>query len=125
VEKKFIIFTTIQAPTKAIAEFSRIKDWQVVVVGDRKTPRGWYLPGVTYLSPERQMDLFGTFATLIPWDHYARKCMGYLFAIRKGATIIAESDDDNFPLPIWGREILPEWGNFKVVSEPPVVNIYK
>lgn len=124
-DKKFIIFTTIQAPTKAIAKFSRMRDWHVVVVGDRKTPHNWYLPGATYLGPERQIDLFGTFATLIPWNHYARKCLGYLFAIRKGATIIAESDDDNSPLSMWDREILPEWGNYKLVSGPSVVNIYK
>ncbi len=34
---------------------------------------------------------------ILPHDHYARKNMGYLYAIRAGYSVIVESDDDNIP----------------------------
>jgi hypothetical protein len=37
------------------------------------------------------------FAAACPTRHYARKNIGYLEAIRRGATVIIETDDDNFP----------------------------
>ncbi len=37
-------------------------------------------------------------AKTLPVKHYARKNLGYLIAISKGAKIIIETDDDNLPL---------------------------
>ena len=34
----------------------------------------------------------------MPWNHYCRKNIGYLYAIEHGATIIYDTDDDNVPL---------------------------
>ena len=33
----------------------------------------------------------------LPWNHYARKMIGYLLAARENAALLAESDDDNLP----------------------------
>lgn len=38
---KWIVLTTIQAPTLAIQMLAELKDWRLVVVGDRKTPKNW------------------------------------------------------------------------------------
>jgi hypothetical protein len=73
--------------------------WHIIIVGDRKTPADFDLPGADYLSVERQHDLFGELASIIPLNHYARKNLGYLYAMRQGAELIAETDDDNIPYP--------------------------
>lgn len=40
-------------------------------------------------------------AKLLPWNHYARKNLGYLYAIMQGADLLYETDDDNLPYPSW------------------------
>ena len=36
--KKYIVTTTINAPTLATQKFSRMEGWTLIVVGDTKTP---------------------------------------------------------------------------------------
>ena len=52
---KWIVVTTINAPTPTIEKLATLKDWRVVVVGDTKTPKDWAYPGITYLSIEAQL----------------------------------------------------------------------
>ena len=54
---KWIVVTTINAPTPTIEKLATLKDWRVVVVGDTKTPKDWAYPGITYLSVEAQLSL--------------------------------------------------------------------
>lgn len=98
-KNKFIIITTINKPSESIFEFCKWEDWQVVVVGDRKTPVDWGCDNAIYLSIEKQYDEFGEFARIIPENTYTRKMLGYVYAIKNGATAIFESDDDNIPYP--------------------------
>lgn len=105
---KWIVVTTINAPTKAIRRISDIVatgGWRCVVVGDRKTPREWASPGIDYLSYEEQVHQFGDLANLIPANHYCRKNIGYLYAMERGAEVILETDDDNIPLEAFGSDI--------------------
>lgn len=96
--RKFIVITTIQEPTEAVRAFARLKHWQLVVVGDKKTPAGWQCEKAVYLPPVAQKKYdFG-----LPWNNYCRKMIGYLYAMKAGATHIAESDDDNIPQENWG-----------------------
>lgn len=97
--KRAIVVTTINPPTKAVQAISEIPGWELIVVGDTKTPEGWSWPNVTFLSLESQLAGGGAFAEVCPVGHYARKNVGYLHAIAGGATIIAETDDDNLPYP--------------------------
>jgi hypothetical protein len=99
VSSKYIIITSINAPGEAMSGFCKWAGWQVVVVGDRKTPENWHYDGVTYLGIEKQFEEYGEFARAIPENTYLRKMMGYVYAIRRGATAIFESDDDNIPYP--------------------------
>jgi len=94
---KYIIITSINAPGEAVTRFAKWKDWQVVVVGDLKTPEGWQHDDVIYLNLDQQYDLFGDFAHSIPQNTYARKMFGYAYVIKHGADVIFESDDDNIP----------------------------
>ncbi|KAG1658378.1 putative glycosyltransferase STELLO1 [Nymphon striatum] len=97
VESKWIIVTSIVGPTEDIRVMSQMPGWTIVVVGDRKTPANWSLPGVIYLSLEDQKHLKYRIMPYLPVDCYCRKMVGYLYAIEHGATIIHESDDDNTP----------------------------
>lgn len=120
---KFIVITTINPPSKAIAEFSRLSDWHVVVVGDKRTPIDWKLKGVDYLSPQDQKKLGFRLFKKLPWNNYARKNIGYLYAIKNKADIIADTDDDNFPLLNWG--MLPNKRRYKVYCGSGFLNVYR
>ena len=36
--------------------------------------------------------------SILPWNHYSRKNIGYLYALEHGASIIYDTDDDNTPI---------------------------
>ena len=48
-----------------------------------------------FLSVDEQTRLFPEFSAATPWNHFGRKNVGYLFAIRAGAEHIWDFDDDN------------------------------
>jgi hypothetical protein len=96
-----IVITTIFPPREAMRRFAALPDWRLIVVADRKTPADWMQAGATFLSVEQQLRLPFKTAQALPWNHYARKMLGYLWAAKQGAGFIAESDDDNLPAPDW------------------------
>ncbi len=122
--KKFIVITSIFAPTQAVKDFAKLEDWQLIVVGDQKTPPGWKHPGVTYLSPSDQQKLDFHGIDQLPWKSYGRKNVGYLYAMLHGADIIADTDDDNIPYKDWAKSIKFE-GNFTTLKSSGFINIYK
>lgn len=124
---KWIVVTTINAPTKAIRIISAIvatKGWRCVVVGDKKTPVDWASPGIDYLSYDEQLLQYGELASLLPANHYCRKNIGYLYAMERGAQLILETDDDNIPFDSFGMEIDPTV-SADLVSGSTWVNVYK
>ena len=48
--KNFIITTTINQPTEAIIKYDNLVDWNLIVVGDKKTPRDYNLQRGFYFS---------------------------------------------------------------------------
>lgn len=101
--KKFIVITSINYPTKALHAFQQLQDWQVVVVADRKTPQDWQLDNVKILTVEEQEKMPLETVKYLRWNHYARKNLGYLYAIMNGAELIYETDDDNIPYDTWQK----------------------
>ena len=95
---KFVVITTINSPTKTIEYLSKRKDLQTIVVGDKKTPSEWEYPNIQYFSHNQQLNLRLQTISLIPDNHYSRKMIGYLVAIKRGATEIIDLDDDNLPM---------------------------
>ncbi|XP_067664740.1 uncharacterized protein [Haliotis asinina] len=94
---RWIVLTTISNPTPDVQFLVNIPGWNVVVVGDTKTPTSWRLPNCVYLSLEDQQKLPFETVGFLPRNSYARKTVGYLYAISRGAKVIYETDDDNRP----------------------------
>lgn len=119
-----IVITSIFAPTKAVAKFAALADYRLIVAGDKKSPAEWSAPNVTYLSvADQEAAGFGLSAKL-PFNHYGRKMMGYLHAIRAGAQVIIDTDDDNIPYDDWAFPALT--GAFATApAGKGFVNIYK
>ncbi len=102
-----LVVTSISAPNpvlSALAEGSRRRGRQFVVIGDVPSPSDFQLEGCDFYGLDAQYESGFNFARLCPTRHYARKNLGYLLAIRQGANIIVETDDDNFPREeFWGE----------------------
>lgn len=103
--KKFIVCTTINEPTKAIEIYDSLSDWNLVVVGDLKTPKDYKLKNGVYLTPNDQNKMNSNLSELIGWNCIQRRNMGLLYAYNCGADLIATVDDDNIPLSNWGKNV--------------------
>lgn len=122
----WIVITSINEPTTAISKISDLcsRGWSAVVVGDTKSPPNWQADNIHFLSVKRQRELFGEFAELIPFSHYCRKNLGYLYAIERGADLILDTDDDNIPLNNFGRDLNLEV-NGTLLRGEDWVNVYR
>jgi len=118
------VITSINNPTPAIEKFADMDGLTLVVVGDKKTPRDWNYNGVTYLSVEKQMDVSPKLAEGLPWNHYARKMIGYIWAIKNTqCDIVYDTDDDNIPKKNW---MVPNFADhYNYVNAKDYVNIYQ
>jgi hypothetical protein len=122
-----VVVTSIRAPTSALrslAQGCQQRGYPLIVVGDEATPSQFYLDGCAFYSLQEQRKLSSRLAQLCPTGHYARKNLGYLVAMRQGATTIIETDDDNIPYrSFWNcrlrRQIVP------TVAAAGWVNIYR
>ena len=78
------------------------------MVGDLKTPHEKYLnmKNITYLTPEMQKKIAPKLSKLIGWNCIQRRNIGYIYAKKNGAKLIASVDDDNIPYKEWGSKIL-------------------
>lgn len=104
--KKVIVTTTINPPTKAIDRFQNMEEWDLVVIGDKKTPPDYRLTRGTYVTPEEQERYDAQLSDAIGWNCIQRRNFGLLWAYDMGADIVAVVDDDNIPLPGWGENLL-------------------
>ena len=97
--EKWIVITTIHDPSEPIKRMLNFKEWNMVIIGDRKTPATWdsfiNSSSLVFLSLIEQTKLPFKIVKYIPENNYARKNIGYLYAISCGAKIIYETDDDN------------------------------
>lgn len=84
------------AVTKIAKEAEKF-DAKFFIVGDVKSPSDFCQPGAVYFDIEAQRQMRLRYPVLAPERHYARKNVGYLAAIRAGADVIVETDDDNIP----------------------------
>ena len=115
--KKFIITTTINSPTEAILKFDSMKDWTLIVIGDKKTPSNYNLQNGIYISPLEQEEYHKELSDCIGWNCIQRRNFGLLKAYDLNADIIATIDDDNIPTKEWGKNL--------IVSKEFEINYFK
>ena len=88
--------------TRAWAKTCEVNQGQLVVVGDRKSPKSYDLPGCKFIPYDDALpDLKIKSYQVTPLGSYARKNLGYLWAFYHKAPVIYETDDDNAPLKNW------------------------
>jgi hypothetical protein len=104
--KKVIATTTIYPPSEAVLKFEAIQDWDLVVVGDKKTPCDYRLKRGIFVSADDQEKYDRALSDAIGWNCIQRRNFGFLWAKDMGAEIVAVVDDDNIPLPGWGENLL-------------------
>jgi hypothetical protein len=114
-KERCVIITTINKPTEAILKHINNVDYDVIIVGDLKTPDDYKELNCIFLDTTAQQKLFPELSELIPYNHYSRKNLGYLYAVKKGYKVIYETDDDNIPhndfdnvLKLENKQILSE-----------------
>jgi hypothetical protein len=80
--------------------------------------------GAKFLSAADQEASGYHVAKALPWNHYCRKMIGYVHAIKHGAQVIVDTDDDNVPKADWA---FPSFdGEFAASAEGlGFVNVYK
>lgn len=99
--RHYAVVTTIFRPSPAVnGTCHRLPDWCLVVVADCKGPATYPLNGPcahVYLTVDAQRDMARTspFVRALPWNHFGRKNVGYLYAIAQGAQRVWDFDDDN------------------------------
>jgi hypothetical protein len=122
------VITTVQAPTHAVIQLadrlSGMEGAQLIVIGDQNGPARYDLPGADFFSLERQLTLNFKLTQALPTHHYARKNLGYLLAVRRGAACIYETDDDNTPLATWAPRAMTVSAR-RIASPEKWVNVYR
>src|ERR1700687_4676258 len=122
-----LIVTSINRPTAAmhaLGQGCRAAGMRLVVVGDTKSPADFALDGGAFLDIASQLGSGLAFARFCPTGHYARKHVGCPVAIRDGARLILETDDDNIPrAAFFGRR--ERVHRVKVAATSSWINLYR
>ena len=124
---KHLVITTVSRPNEALRSYaigSQEYGYELILIGDSKSPRDFHLPHARFYSLEDQSKLPFNYSKLCRERHYSRKNIGYLLAISEGGEIIVETDDDNIPtLEFWAaKDISPRC---RTITGDNFVNIYQ
>jgi hypothetical protein len=126
-DKVYIIVTSIAGPNNILQQLAQgcsEREYHFIVIGDQASPAEFHVDGCDFYSLKKQKQTKLKFAQLCPTKHYARKNIGYLLAIRNGASIIIETDDDNIPYRhFWDRRQRIQ--NVPVLQNSGWVNVYR
>lgn len=99
-ENLAVVVTSIAGPIlqlQALARGCQESALDFIVIGDEASPADFQLEGCRFFSLKAQNKTEFKLARITPTRHYARKNLGYLIALRDGANVIVETDDDNIP----------------------------
>jgi len=125
--KTALVVTSIAAPNpvlRSLASGAQTRGIPFYMIGDVPSPKDFQLDGCDFYSLDRQAQIEGKTAQLVPKRHYARKNLGYILAARNGAEIIIETDDDNFPEDgFWAERSRTQ--HVPLLTEASWVNVYR
>jgi hypothetical protein len=123
----FLVITSIASDENHVlqsyADYTRTHETPFIVIGDRKSPSKFSLEGCDFYSLEKQFELNFELAKTLPIGHYARKNLGYLIAISKGAKKIIETDDDNIPFESFWSE-REKYQKSNLIEQGDWLNVY-
>ena len=116
------VITTILEVNEAVVNFvKKDRDVSLVVIGDHKTNHDeWrafqdkYRDVVVYLSPVDQQSLPFSALRHVPWNHFGRKSVGFLYAIAGGCEKIYDFDDDNHLRSPEGFDKVSSWKRYEL-----------
>ena len=101
-KKKSLVITTIASSNSYIlrkyAKISQKENVDLIIIGDKKSPSKFSLKGANFFSLKKQKSLNLNLSKILPINHYSRKNLGYLIAMKNNPEMIIETDDDNLPL---------------------------
>ncbi|MCW2977582.1 MAG: hypothetical protein JWM06_2863 [Actinomycetia bacterium] len=122
-----LVITSIAEPTPALqtlAAAARGRDFDFILIGDEASPASFELEGCDFYGIAQQRELELDFARVCPTRHYARKNIGYLLAMQRGAPIILETDDDTVAYdPFWQSRERSQ--TVKTIAVRRWVNVYR
>jgi hypothetical protein len=122
---KTIVITSINHPTSQVKKWAKLSGYNLIVVGDNKSPVEYNVTNTKFLNISEQKSLFPEFAKVLPENHYCRKLMGYLYAANElKSEIIIDTDDDNLPLENWTDGLSLMYSEVKSLNDS-WINIYK
>lgn len=102
--EQWAVVTTVFEPSKAIKDIAGLHEWCLLIVADLRTPsekQFYSLLGTTqnerikFLSIDEQLKLYPLLSDSLPFNSFARKNIGYIYAIHQKAKLIWDFDDDN------------------------------
>jgi len=129
VSEYWIVLTTIFNVTSAILDYNEMQGWCTVIAADKKSvPSSAYNQylnqrRVIYLDVEQQRNIFtewNKFQTydIIPFNHFGRKNLGYLYAMMNGAKYIYDTDDDNKVIEPFNKLGVPIFSETETNGQP-------
>jgi len=99
--KKVIVTTTINPPTPEIRKYDAMPDWDLIVIGDCKTPE-YKLDRGRFMSVHEVDKKYRALCNLIGFNNtQLGRMVGFLEAANEGADIVATIDDDCMPYEGW------------------------
>lgn len=118
-----IVITTIHEKTEAISRFQEFKDWNILIIGDKKSREIPSEGNIDFFSIERQKGLGFGVESALPVNHYSRKNIGYLLSLERNSEIVYDTDDDNLPYDYWK---CPEFFSNTILStHEQFLNVYQ
>lgn len=123
-----LVITSIAKPNAVLRSLSEgcvENGWQFTLIGDEASPAEFSMEGCRFYGLEEQRHLEFEFAGKCPTRHYARKNIGYLLAIRAGADMIVETDDDNIPRVEFWQERRRRQSASTIPANHGWVNVYR
>lgn len=110
------VITTILEVNEAVVHVVKNTSISLVVVGDLKTNHMEWKnfqtankKAVVYLSPQDQRALPFQIVRHIPWNHFGRKSIGFMYAVAGGCETVYDFDDDNHLSITKGFGALHSW----------------
>lgn len=96
-----IVITTIREKNDVIANYEKIIDGKIILIGDKKSKKIEKTEKINFYSLGDQLNSDFKIAKILPFNHYSRKNIGYLYSILEKAELVFDTDDDNNPNTNW------------------------